>query len=323
MNNLLKISSLFIFYLLIIIGNSACVKQKIDALTTEIESPTQEDLNDILFVSDSIGFICGGTKYQSGIILKTTDAGNSWILDTFKSTKALYDLTAYQNKIYTTGYEGFFYISNNHGSSWYQPGNPYWQRFNQVAFNDLGECFVCMGEGFDRGEIVYSSNEGANWNRIDTFNRTTKSIVFHNGFGFAGAYGLIYKSVDNGHSWQATYTKGDFFNQIIFTSSSVGYAIGYFGKVMKTTDNGNSWKQILNENFSFNEKSNFRDAYFLDDQIGYIVGDNGYIVYTKDGGERWSQIKKFTEDDLFAVDKINNHLVIVGSKGKIFNLELF
>ena len=322
MNRIVYYSCFFLLLLFVCFFNYACVKQKLDATITSIDSPTTEDLNDILFVSDSIGFICGGTKYLSGIILKTSNGGLSWTKDTLVSTKALYDIAVYNNKIFTTGYEGFFYSSNNYASSWITPGSPYWQRFNQIAFNQLGECFVAIGEGFDRGEIIYSTNDGAGWSRVDTFNRTIKSIVFHNGIGFAGAYGLIYKSTDNGHSWIPLDTKGDFYNQIIFTSNQVAYAIGYFGKILKSTDGGNTWKQVLNENFSYNEKSNFRDAFFIDDNTGYIVGDNGYIVYTNNGGLKWSQIKTFTDKDIYAIDKVGNNLILVGEQGHIFKLNI-
>lgn len=56
---------------------TSCIKQKINASVIEINSPTIDDLNDILFVNDSIGFIVGGEKYDHGVVLKTTNAGNT------------------------------------------------------------------------------------------------------------------------------------------------------------------------------------------------------------------------------------------------------
>lgn len=311
---------LFVFFALI--GLNSCIKSIQTAEVVEVSSPSTEDLNDVLFISDSIGFICGGTKYDRGIVLKTSDAGYTWLLDTLRAPKAFYDLEHKGNKLYATGNEGFFYVSNDNAKSWIEPGYPSWKRFNQMAFNDIGECFVAIGEGFDKGEIMFSSNDGASWSRVDTFNRTMKSIVFHNGRGFAGAYGLLYKSIDLGHTWIATDAASDFYNQIVFTSDSVGYAIGYFGIVLKTINGGESWTRILNEHFSFSEKSNFRDAYFVDDNNGYIVGDNGYVVYTNDGGKKWNAIQKFTDTDLYAIDKSGNNLYIAGATGKIYRMLL-
>jgi photosystem II stability/assembly factor-like uncharacterized protein len=301
---------------------TSCIKQKIDASTIEINSPTKEDLNDIHFVNDSIGFIVGGTKYDHGVVLKTTNAGDTWMLDSFQGPKTFYDIAQYREKIYTSGYDGFFYSSADNGNSWTQPGYTVWMRFNSISFNDIGEFFVGIGDGFERGEILYSTNEGSSWARIDTFTRTIKTIVFHHGVGFAGSYGIIYKSLDQGRTWKATKASGDFFTQIIFTSNNIGYAIGYFGMILKTTDGGETWSKILNENFSFNEKSNFYDAYFIDDNTGYIVGDNGYIIYTNNGGKKWKQISKFTEENFRAIDKIGNQLILVGSNGKIFKMNI-
>lgn len=313
-----------ILFSLVLIGcfQTACVKQVIEASVTEINSPTNQDLNDILFISDSVGFICGGTKYSKGIVLKTTDAGTNWILDTLTVPKALYSIVSDHNKLFTTGNEGYFYSSDNAAQSWTQPGFPYWQRFNQITFNDAGECFIAVGDGFDRGEILFSNNDGAGWLRIDTFNRTIKTIVFHHGVGFAGAYGIIYKSTDNGRTWLPTYTSGDLFSKIAFTSDQIGYAIGYFGVILKTTDGGNTWKKILNENFSFNEKSNFRDAVFLSDETAYVVGDKGYVIQTNDGGKKWNRIEKFTDTDIYTIEIVGNKLILAGAEGKIFTLDL-
>jgi len=317
-------NKLFIFLIIALLAciQTSCVKQVIEASISEVTSPTNQDLNDILFTSDSVGYICGGTKYSNGLVLKTTDAGSTWNLDTLAAPKALYSIVADHNKLFATGNEGYFYSSDNAAISWTQPGFPYWQRFNQTAFNDAGECFIAVGDGFDKGEILFSNNDGAGWLRIDTFNRTIKTIVFHKGVGFAGAYGILYKSIDNGRTWLPTYASGDLFTKIAFTSDQIGYAVGYFGMILKTTDGGYTWKKIWNENFSFNEKSLFRDAVFLDDQTAYIVGDKGYIIQTTDGGKKWQTIKQFTNADIFAIEKVGNKLILAGAEGKIFTLQL-
>lgn len=299
----------------------SCTKKE-EVQVIQLDSNVSEDLNKILFTNDSVGFAVGGTKYLHGIIVKTKDGGNHWSVDTISAPKAFYDIFSFREALYASGYDGFVYRSLDAAHSWQLQGFPSWQRFNQLAVNGEGKLMVCTGDGFERGEILISDNEGSNWRRIDTFNRTTTSIIFHNGVGFCGAYGLIYKSIDNGYSWQALDVKGDFFIDIQFTSDNIGYATGYFGRIYKSTDAGNTWKQIRNENFNLNEKSNFRDAIFWDNYNGCIVGNNGYIIFTKDGGNNWTQVKPFTKNDIHSVSYVNGYLFCSGAGGELFRFSL-
>jgi photosystem II stability/assembly factor-like uncharacterized protein len=316
-------SILFLCCFLSAIVFVACSKEKIQLSAVQIQSPITSDWNKVLYINDSIGFICGGNKYAHGYVLVTRDAGNHWDTSFASAPKALYTMVFMNQKLYCTGYDGFYFMSADSGRTWVEWNYPQYKRFNQIFFANNQKVFAAVGEGFDNGTIYQSNDEGLSWSRKDTFVKVIKSLYFiDEQVGFAGSYGSIYKTIDGGNSWQPTTADGDFFVKIEFCTPTIGYAIGYFGKILKTTDAGNHWKKILNENFQFNEKSNFNDACFVNDKKCIVVGNKGYMIQTLDGGESWQSIEKFTQEDLVSVAMNNGVLTTVGSNGVIFKLAL-
>ncbi|MDD3643385.1 MAG: YCF48-related protein [Candidatus Krumholzibacteria bacterium] len=89
------------------------------------------------------------------------------------------------------------------------------------------------------------------------------------------------------------------FDDIMFPSGTVGYAVGSGGLIWKTTDGGNTWVEQTTPVID-----SFFDVFFKTENEGWAVGDNGAICYTTDGGTNWiehPQSKIVTTADLNAV----------------------
>ena len=318
-----KIIYVKLFILIIFVSVIGCNKEKVQLNALASISPASEDIHQVLYINDSVGFACGGLKYLHGIILKTTDAGTTWDTSLNVGPKVFYTIVKEGNKLFATGFDGYMFMSADTGRSWQEINSPKYKRFNQLCFTNSHHVFAAAGEGFTLGKIYQSDDEGNSWYKEDTFEKSIKSIYFLDELnGFAGSYGSIYRTDNGGGSWQPTTATGDFFVKIQFCSPKVGYASGYFGKVLKTSDGGTTWNKVLNENFQFNEKSNFNDMYFINETMGYVVGNKGYMVKTDDGGNSWQQIDKFTTEDLLGIAINNGVATIVCSHGKIYKLNL-
>jgi len=315
---LFKSGLLFIFVCLF-----GCQKEKVQINARASISPVSEDIHQVLYINDSIGFACGGLKYLHGFILKTTNAGATWDTSFNVGPKVFYTLVQSGTKLYATGFDGYFFTSADTGKSWQEINSPKYKRFNQIYFTNSRHVFAATGEGFTLGKIYQSDDEGNSWYREDTFEKSIKSIYFiDEQNGFAGSYGSIYRTSNGGNTWQPTTATGDFFVKIQFCNTKVGYAAGYFGKVLKTTDGGTTWNKVLNENFQFNERSNFNALYFINENIGYVIGNKGYMVKTNDGGVNWQRIVQFTTEDLLGIAINSGMATIVCSGGKIYQLNL-
>jgi photosystem II stability/assembly factor-like uncharacterized protein len=146
--------------------------------------------------------------------------------------------------------------------------------------NDFG-----IGVG-GSGTIIMSTDGGGNWiskNIGDTEN--LKSIcVSNNGSLLACSYGnKIYKSIDNGESWNSKETEAFILSDIAFVNENIGFGVGLYNTSIKTTDGGETWfsiPPIIQNRSMFAIK-------FINQSIGYVIGGSE-ITKTTDSGDSWS-----------------------------------
>jgi photosystem II stability/assembly factor-like uncharacterized protein len=172
-------------------------------------------LRKIFFVNDSLGFICGGAKFEAGIIFKTTDQGLNWTLTTFNyelrgllflndqtgfacgygimlkttdsgnnwnvtgSPNEFYTaLSEYSDDLYASGYNGGIYKTPSANADW-QPANKSNSAFsNRSHFN----CISTAANGTlvaagDNGFIAISADHGSSWKEGESFNGSTVKCI--------------------------------------------------------------------------------------------------------------------------------------------------
>jgi photosystem II stability/assembly factor-like uncharacterized protein len=110
--------------------------------------------------------------------------------------------------------------------------------------------------------------------------------------------GEIYKTTDDGESWQLLYKNSDsHFRSVGFFNSQYGYAgnvgVGEFGTIdstalYKTTDGGTNWEPVVN--FVGTKPTGLCGMFVLNDSVIYSVGrvrGPAFIIKTTNGGETW------------------------------------
>ncbi|MEP7171219.1 MAG: YCF48-related protein [Bacteroidota bacterium] len=173
-------------------------------------------LRKIFFVNDSLGFICGGGKFEAGIIFKTADQGLNWTLTTFqyelrgilflndqtgyacgfgvmlkttdsgnnwtviKSPNEFYtSLMKYPDDIYTSGYNGGIYKTSIADIDW-QPVNSSNNAYSSRSHFNLitSSANGTLIAAGDGGFISISTDQGSSWDEGESFNGVTiKSIL--------------------------------------------------------------------------------------------------------------------------------------------------
>lgn len=248
--------------------------------------------------SGQTGFIVGG--YNSAIIFKTTDGGDTWAdISTF-ANYGLYGvfLTGASN-VHICG-DGKIMRSTNGGFNWQiqnfdSTGFGIYRDFRAIYFTDSQNGFTggnTLWVGHYTGLVRVTNNGGVTWSQTGSQPSLT-SIYFINtltGYGTASSYGsccptnYIYKTSTGGGNWTfQVVDSNSYFNSIRFHNSSTGYVAGFTSagasSIFKTTTNGINWfKQYSPPADSLNS------IFLINAFTGYAVGNQGTILKTTNGG---------------------------------------
>ncbi len=310
--------TLIIFTLLIVY---ACKKDKLELQVTKIPSGTTHDLHDIFFTNKDTGYIVGGSRYETGIMLKTTDGGNSWQIDSIidKILFGVFFLNSQQG--YAAGYAGNITRTFDGGQNWDLYQRPHWLPLYDVYFVNDSIGFAVGGKGYEEGLLYKTMNGGNTWDSL-LFNNELRTVHFTDEqTGYAGGYGILLKTEDAGLTWDTTAAKGDFFMAANFTNYNNGYLAGYNGSILKTNDAGNSWENVKRGNNPISQNTKLQDIFFYNSYTGVTVGYNGAFLKTDDGGSTWIKAKSFSDENLRAVWMMNDKKALtVGDNGNIYLL---
>jgi photosystem II stability/assembly factor-like uncharacterized protein len=316
----MSIKKLFVI-LLFISSLSACKKDEIELLTDEVNSGTKFDLWDVQFVSDSIGYMCGGQYWDLGVCMKTTDGGHTWNDSNYIFHGGAFSMHFFNEQ------EGFICGINNQIAFTANGGNTFSSVYidpvhipaYQVVFNDRQHGVVASGGSFGQGTLSHTADGGLTWSQTEyTHNFASISYADSNTV-YAGGYGVVYKSTDKGASFNPTYAKGDYFKGIHFFDPITGIAVGYEGLIIKTRDGGQTWDKSKLGNGPFSKREYLSGVDFWDNNTGYVFGEYGAMYKTTDGGDNWQKVKQFTGEHIRGIHLFNaREGIVVCSGGKVF-----
>lgn len=166
-----------------------------------------------------------------------------------------------------------------------------------------------------------------------------------------GQRGHIVYSDDQGANWQqATVPVSSDLVAVSFPSPQRGWAVGHDGVVLATTDAGATWHTQLDghrvgelmlayytkqgdaqwtaeaERFvAQGAESPFLDVWFADENTGFVVGAFNLILRTTDGGQRWTPWLERTDNPqalhLYAIRPAAGALWVTGEQGLVLRLD--
>ncbi len=173
--------------------------------------------------------------------------------------------------------------------------------------------------GSDNGNIYKSTNNGSTWEKSNLSNESKLNNIFvlDNVVYIVGDNGLIYKSMNFGVSWEKI---NSIIKEDINDIVILSNGIGFV-----VCDDGVMYKTPdfgLNWNVYF-KTSDFVDLHgieFFDEQFGIFIGENNIFYRTNNGGKSWIYAAKNNEiNDYFNVNFINYNKFNLSTDNNILN----
>jgi photosystem II stability/assembly factor-like uncharacterized protein len=161
-----------------------------------------------------------------------------------------------------------------------------------VWFRNEHEGFVIGAYGM----LLHTANGGQDWKLVS--NRMNNPEAFHlNQFGLApdgtmyiaGEAGYVFRSVDDGNSWDSLEPgyDGSFYGIVVVPHGAAGYellAYGMRGNLFMSADKGDSWEQL-----DSGVRVTLMSGSVLNDGTVLLVGQGGAILTRASGQQSFSR----------------------------------
>lgn len=187
----------------------------------------------------------------------------------------------------------FAFLSSSSPAQWIKQPFPSTEYLWKVRFATEQTGWVAGGQ-----HIYKTTDGGSNWTKQDTsigscdamFSLSDQIAMFSNWTGAGEKSRGIRRTTDGGLTWTTADAEKNYYTDIDFGSSTVGYASGgsttYIPLVKKTTDAGATWSTI-SQNFP-KAKYELTGIAFVDADIGWAVSYDGFVYNTTNGGTDWA-----------------------------------
>lgn len=280
--------------------------------------PQGNELKEVRFFNQNTGMAVG-TK---GTIIKTTNSGLSWNIQTSNTFSDLYNLNFISiDKIIVCGNSGTILNTSDGGTNWTFSILDINIKLTGIDFTSTLNGWI---SGYDIslqvGKIYKTTNGGINWIlNFSTSNELNKIKFINENSGWSdGGYGL-FKTTNGGVNWNLVnnyayskdFTFKDSLNGIIVGDYTYGSTL--YGFTKKTTNGGINFANLFEYRDSIINSVNFCNS-----NTGFASGNKGKILKTTNFGDNWFNITNSSNNDLNSIFFQNDSIGwSVGKGGEI------
>lgn len=240
----------------------------------------------------SSGFSSNSPNTNYGVILKSTNGGNTWVwVDLGWSTQ--YDIGLFflnENTGWTWTNTGLIKKTTDVGNTWTDQSFGGGSLYSITFVND--QTGYAAGYQTNNGVIRKTTNGGTNWTTVSTVTsfplRKVKFINEMTGWvsGVNGANHYFGKTTNGGANW--TQLLFEYTSDFFLINAQTGWVTipGVSNSpavIKKTTDGGSSWSSVSFPS-AYNTTPN--SIKFFDQNTGWCASNNG-IFRTTNGGLNW------------------------------------
>ncbi|MCY1259971.1 Ycf48-like protein [compost metagenome] len=246
---------------------------------TQAKVPTRQLLTSVFFVNDKKGWAVG----HDAQILASEDGGATW-------TRQFQDLSRESPLL------DLYFFDENHG--------------------------LAIGA---YGTLLETTDGGKNWEDVsdrldneDQFHLNAITQVKDSGLMIVGESGSIFRSKDNGETWERLESpyEGSLFGVVATRLPGTVLAYGLRGHLFRSTDFGDSWQQVQLQSADGELEFGLSEGALLDNGTVVIVGHGGSVLESKDDGQSFTVYNRPDRLSLAGVSSAGNgELILVGQGG--------
>jgi photosystem II stability/assembly factor-like uncharacterized protein len=283
----------------------------------------RQDLREVQFVNGSVGYAVGGSFVVAdslGIIMKTTNGGNTWSILPFNPKHRVYSnfwIDADTGFITSIGPTGAWKTTNGgasftrlnlgmgvESSIWYS-----------VQFLNSQVGYVAGSAGF----LAKTTNGGATWVQQTSGHGLSAIynifLIDNQNAVTTGGSGRVFKTTNGGAQWFSIGIGG---TTTVYSSwwhnPDTGFVSGSSGTIRITTNGGTSWSPQ-----TIATTATLYRIHFTDLQNGWVSGTLGSLFRTTNGGATWERVTRIVSSakTLYDFDLTANALHAVGTDATI------
>ncbi len=241
-------------------------------------------LYDLDFIDENSGWLVG----NNGLIVKTTNGGESWDTQTSGTSLNLFGVDFINSLTgWAVGNSGLILKTTNGGESWTTQTSGQITALYDINFvNDqLG---LIVGTS---GRILRTTDGGTTWVNITSgTTQTLRELQFidQQNAWTVGTSGTIRRTTDGGLTWSAQVPPAgviSYLRAVCFIDYQNGWSVGEGLTILKTTNGGTNWFQ---QYAPPGVENTLRGVSFINSLTGWVVDYAGVIIKTTDGGDSWN-----------------------------------
>jgi photosystem II stability/assembly factor-like uncharacterized protein len=260
------------------------------------------------------------TYMGDGIVIKTTDGGNSWTQLWTGTAKGIESISFPDfNTGYICGWSAYFAKTTNGGLTFTQqnPGTDIYY-YTDVVFKSSTQGIV-TAQTNTGAAVYYTTNGGTTWNTGTGLAAIPYKACYvtDNTYFLVTNGGHIQKSVNGGQTWTTVYAAGGLLLGIDFYNSQIGIAAGEDGRIIKTYDGGQTWQQQI----IASGQPLWHDFAWANQNEVYACGTPEVIFKSSDGGNVWvDDYPQSTYNPALyeAISTDDGYVYICGSQGYFY-----
>jgi len=192
------------------------------------------------FVSEELGF----ALTDESELLKTSDAGNTWIINNLSiGTDSINDMQFFDENTGVMCKQGGILLKTmNGGMTWES------YRFDSTDYRYCLD-FINPEEGWVGGALGFlghTTDGGISWDTVHLSGYSILDVEFvDHKKGFASALnGYLFRTMDGGLTWEEHEIDITWPENLLFVDSLAGWICGH-DEIYYTCDGGNIWQQVL------------------------------------------------------------------------------